>query len=283
MSQAQSIKTNIPVWPDGASESNGITAAEKTLNNVPAFGKTLNGIIENISEATFTVYSPSVGKNTGLALIICPGGAYKIESFESEGTLLAKWLSEQGITGIVLKYRLPNGNLEIPLKDANETIRIIRKNATAWGINPHKIGIAGFSAGGHLASMVLSQPTEDARADFGALFYPLIDLEGNNDAYKGLRKIMLDTNSEKEEYIVKYSTYRNIKANSVPTLLFHSQDDPAVSAQNSILYYQALTKNNISSSLHIFPSGGHGWGFEKDFKYHDQLKTILLDWLNNQK
>jgi len=283
MTQAQNNVKNIPVWPDGPSESNGITEQERTLNNVPAFGKTLHGIIENIAEATFSVYSPSAEKNTGLTVVICPGGAYKIESFESEGTLLATWLAENGITGVVLKYRLPNGNLEIPLKDAQQTIRILRKDAGKWGINPNKIGIAGFSAGGHLASMVLTRADESAKANFAVLFYPLINIAGTHEAYQGLRKIMLGVNAESENSITKYSTHLHVGKETAPTLLLHSNDDPAVSAQNSVSFYRALADHGISASLHIFPTGGHGWGFEKDFKYHEQLKPIVLDWILSQQ
>lgn len=279
MSKAQDIKKDIPVWPNGTLESNGITDPETVKNNVSAFGKTINGLISNISEASFTVYSPSAQKNTGVALIICPGGAYRVEASENEGSLMAEWLVENGITGILLKYRLPNGHPDIPLKDAKETLRLVRKNALKWGINPDKIGISGYSAGGHLASLLLTQFDKSSRPDFGVLCYPLISLESSNENFKGLRKIFLGAQSEDVNAIQQYSSNLQVRTDTPSTILFHSDDDPAISSENSILFYQALKKNQVKSSLHIFPEGGHGWGFTNDFIYHEELKTLILDWL----
>lgn len=283
MVKAQENIPEIQIWPNGAAESNCVTALEKTSNNVKAFGKTLNGIIENISEGSFSVYQADKTKNTGAAVLICPGGAYMVQASQSEGILFAKWCAENGITGIVLKYRLPNGHPEIPLKDAQEAIRIVRKHATEWNINPDKIGISGFSAGGHLASLLLTHFNDTSRADFGILFYPLTSLEGKSDALAGLRKILLGKDAENKAKIDYYSSEKQVQYNSPPTIIFQSDDDQIVIPENSILFYQALKQKSIPASLHIFPEGGHGWGFEKDFSYYDQLKRLILDWLGHQK
>ena len=138
---AQDFK--LKVWPNGAPDSNGITTPEETYE-----GKR----VRNVSEAEMYVYLPKIGNNTGAAVVICPGGGYMIEAMDHEGYDMAEWLTTQGVAGIVLKYRLPYGHDQIPLEDAQRALRIVRQKAAEWGINPSKIGIAGSSAGGHLAS-----------------------------------------------------------------------------------------------------------------------------------
>ncbi|MDL2251581.1 alpha/beta hydrolase [Odoribacter sp. OttesenSCG-928-J03] len=276
-------KLEIPVWPDGATESNGITAPESTIDGVPGFGRISNGIIANISEASFRIYPADSSKNTGLAILICPGGAYRIEAAEEEGNWMAEWLAENGITGIVLKYRLPNGHPEIPLKDTQEAMRIIRNNALVWGIAPNKIGICGFSAGGHLASTLLTHFDETSRPDFGILFYPRISLVGNSPGLINVRKTFLGKNAQNQEFIDYYSNNQQVKENTPPSILFVSDDDDVVPPENSLLFYQALREKSISASLHIFPEGGHGWGFHKDFRYHEQVKALVWEWLKTQR
>jgi acetyl esterase/lipase len=258
------------IWPDGAMESNGISATE-TVNE--------RGVITNISVASFTVYPADKTKNTGVAVLLCPGGGYSGEAAVHEGSQFAEWFAANGITGIVLKYRLPNGHSDIPLKDAQEAMRIIRKRASEWGINPQKVGVAGFSAGGHLASTLLTHFDEQSRPDFGILFYPVITLENDSITHRGTRDNLLGKNPSREltDY---YSNEKQIRKNTPPVLLLLSDDDKAVVPENSILFYQGLKKQNVRSSMHIFPEGGHGWGFNSGFRYHEIMKTIVLDWLS---
>ncbi len=263
----------VPVWPNGAKESNGITK-EETVD--PA------GRISNIKEASFKVYPADKTKNTGMAILICPGGGYGIEAATHEGTDYAQWFAENGITGIVMKYRLPNGHHEIPLKDVQEAMRIIRNKAAEWGINPNKIGVSGFSAGGHLASTLLTHFDETSRPDFGILFYPVITF-GEINTHIGSRKNLLGDNEKNQELINYYSNEKHIKENTPPTILLLSDDDKAVVPENSISFYRGLKEKNIASSLYIFPVGGHGWGFKKDFRYHEQMKELVLEWLEKLK
>ncbi len=262
------------VWPNGPAESNGMTLPEATKE----------GRIENISVASFKVYPADKAKNTGAAVLICPGGGYAIEAADHEGVKFAEWYAKNGITGIVLKYRLPYGHHEIPLKDTQEAMRIIRSRAAEWGINPGKIGVSGFSAGGHLASTLLTHFDEASRPDFGILFYPVISLDGEFNPHIGSRTNLLGKEgSAKQELVDYYSNEKQVKETTPPTLLLLSDNDKTVVPENSILFYQALKKKNIPASLYIFPEGAHGWGFNAGFRYHEMMKSLVLDWLNQQK
>jgi acetyl esterase/lipase len=177
-----------------------------------------------------------------------------------------------------MKYRLPNGHHEIPLKDVQEAMRIIRTRASEWNINPGKIGISGFSAGGHLASTLLTHFDESSRPDFGILFYPVISF-GEINTHIGSRKNLLGLNEKNQELIDYYSNEKQIKENTPPTILLLSDDDKAVVPENSILFYRGLKEKKIPACMHVFPIGGHGWGFNKNFRYHEQMKNLILEWL----
>jgi acetyl esterase/lipase len=264
--QAQAF-TEIPVWPHGATESNGITEPETEKN----------GRISHISTASMKIFPADKLKNTGIALLICPGGGYALEAAEHEGYQFASWYAAHGITAIVLKYRLPNKHHEIPLKDAQEAMCILRKNAAQWGIHPQKIGVSGFSAGGHLASTLLTHFNAASRPDFGILFYPVISMK-DSITHHGSRKNLIGDNCD-EELIRIYSNEDQVKKDTPSTLLLLSDDDKTVVPENSTLFYNALKANNIPSSLYIFPEGKHGWGFNKTFKYHEEMKKQVLDWI----
>lgn len=259
----------VPVWPAGASESNGISVPETT---------DANGFIMNISTASFTVYPAGKTNNTGLAVLLCPGGGYGGEAAIHEGSEFAKWFAAHGITGIVLKYRLPNRHSDIPLKDAQEAMRIIRRHASEWGINTRKVGVAGFSAGGHLASTLLTHFDSESRPNFGILFYPVVTFMNDSVTHIGTRENLLgkDAGREQKEY---YSNEKQIRHDTPPVLLLLSDDDAVVLPENSILFYQGLKKQDIPSCMYIFPEGGHGWGFNSGFRYHEIMKTIVLDWV----
>lgn len=200
-----------------------------------------------------------------------------MEAGRHEGSDFAEWFAANGITAILLKYRLPNRHHEIPLKDTQEAIRIIRKNAEEWGIHPQKIGIAGFSAGGHVASTLLTHFDEICRPDFGILFYPVISM--NNITHTGSRNNLIGNrpDSTLADY---YSNEKQVQKDTPPTLLLLSDDDQTVAPENSTLFYNALKTNHIPACMYIFPEGGHGWGFKKSFKYHDEMKKLILDWIN---
>lgn len=277
-------KFELPLWPDGVPESNGIKVAEK-INK--------NNLITNVSVPTMTVFPADSAKNKGVALIICPGGAYICQAAGHEGMEFTDWLNENGITAILLKYRLPNGHHFIPLKDAQQAIRIVRSNANNWHINPNKIGISGFSAGGHLASTagthfdfgnnISQNPIEQmsCRPDFMILFYPVISMQ-DSLTHEGSKTCLLGNNPSKELTDL-YSNELQITKDTPPTLLMLSDDDKVVIPQNSVDFYQALKNNDIPAAMYIFPEGGHGWGYKESFRYHDAFRLLMIEWMMQQK
>ncbi|WP_455497187.1 alpha/beta hydrolase [Coprobacter sp.] len=258
----------IPIWPNGTKEDNGITLPEEIIEG---------GRLLNCRTAEMYVYLPDEEINTGTAVLICPGGGYARQAMQHEGYDFAKLLNRKGIAGIVLKYRLPNGHANIPLSDAKEAMRIIREKAAEWNINPHQIGISGFSAGGHLAATLGTHFEEQNRPDFMILFYPVITMN-NRLTHKGSKENLLGNGIEDDNF----SNEKQIRKTTPPTLLLLSDDDKSVPPANSILFYNGLKEKGIKASLHIFPSGGHGWGCNKDFPYYQIWQELLFNWLNTQ-
>ncbi len=269
----------MPLWPSGAPESNNIKEAETTANN----------FLRNISEGRLYIYHADKQKNTGVAVVICPGGGYVGESMWSEGHDFAKWFAQRGITAIVLKYRLPNKNHTIPLKDAQRAMRTVRANATEWGINPQKIGIAGFSAGGHLASTAgthfdngnpsasSSIDKASCRPDFMILFYPVITMK-EEFTHMGSRLNLLGE-GYKADLVHLYSNEEQVTAQTPPTFLILSDNDDAVVPQNSVEFYSALKKAKVPAVMYILSTGGHGWGTNPSNARYTEWSPLLENWL----
>ena len=278
---AQDFK--LKVWPNGAPDSNGMTLPEETYE-----GKR----VRNVSEAEMYVYLPKIGINTGAAVVICPGGGYMIEAMDHEGYDLAEWLTTQGVAGIVLKYRLPYGHDQIPLEDAQRALRIVRQKAAEWGINPAKVGIAGSSAGGHLASTAgtrfdLGKPEStdplekySCRPDFMLLLYPVITFS-EEFGHMGSRTNLIGTGN-KWELVEKYSNELHVTPQTPPTFLILADDDGGVPPRNSIEFYMALKKNKIPAEMHIFRDGGHGFGMTKKNLPVDQWPNLFAQWMKAQ-
>lgn len=250
--------------------------------------------IANVQIPTIEVYLPTKQIANGQAVVIFPGGGYGILAYDWEGTDFAKWLNAQGIAGIVVKYRLPNSKSltdpkEVPLLDAQRAIRMVRQNAAAWNIDPAKVGVMGFSAGGHLASTVSTQYDHEvkrpkdavdalsARPDFSILVYPVITFQ-EGSVHAGSRKNLIGENPSKE-LVDRFSGELNVNAETPPTFLVHAQDDNGVPIENSLLYYAALHKNGVKSSLHIYPVGGHGFGFGLGKGAVSTWRDVLLAWI----
>ncbi|MET3020282.1 alpha/beta hydrolase [Flavobacterium hydatis] len=243
--------------------------------------------ISNVTQAEIIIYSPNPSLNNGTAIIICPGGAYAGLAITSQGYDFAEWLSSIGITGIVLKYRMPNTHKEIPLDDIKETIRYVRRNSKTLNLNENKIGIAGFSAGGHLAALASTLSAKnslDYRLDFSILFYPVITMGSNTQINT---KENLLGNQPSAQDIEAFSCENQVSANTPPTLILTSNDDTIASPINSVMYYEALRNNGIDSSLFIFPQGDHAWGikginmFGNKFLYIEQAKDLITNWIIN--
>jgi acetyl esterase/lipase len=257
----------IALWPDGAAESNGITAREE---------RRADGGVYNVSEAAIYVW-PAEGESTRRAILLCPGGSYAMQAARHEGSQFAEWFASQGITAVVLKYRLPNGHSEIPLADTQQAMLVIRKNAGEWGVDPAQVGVAGFSAGGHLASTLLTHFDEGSRPDFGILFYPVVTM--GEATHGGSRENLLGKNPS-SELVARFSNELQVTADTPPTLIFYSDDDLVVPPVNGSMFYGALKAAGVPAAMYFFPSGGHGWGFNRDFKYHEAMKAATLDWLS---
>ena len=257
-------KIELSVWPEGAPNTNGITEDETEKRaNRPT----------NVTTPTLTVY---VAKQpNGKAIIACPGGGYVHLAMDHEGHDMAAWFNAQGITYAVLKYRMPNEHHEVPLSDALQAIRILREHSDEWHIK--NIGIMGSSAGGHLASTAATHYTEDSRPDFQILFYPVISMD-LDICHKGSRERLIGKNPT-EELITLYSNELQVTQHTPPAFIMHSSDDRTVPVENSIRYYQALVKNKVHASLHCYPVGGHGWGYNDSFKYKRQWTDELEKWL----
>lgn len=257
-------KVEFNVWPDGAPNTNGLQPNEdEKKNDFPS----------KIVTPTLTVHVAN--KPNGKAILCCPGGGYSLVAMNLEGNDMAAWLNSQGYTLAVLKYRMPNGNDEVPLSDALQAMRIMRQHSEEWKIS--KIGIMGASAGGHLASTAATHYTEDSRPDFQVLFYPVISMQADI-THRGSRENLIGKNPS-EELVNKYSNELHVNAQTPPAFILHSSDDGGVSVENSIRYYQALVKNRVPVALHCYPVGGHGWGYRDSFPYKHEWKGELEKWL----
>lgn len=233
--------------------------------------------IGNISEAKLYIYEAKGKKRSDKAVVICPGGGYRIVSMLNEGQKIAEWFAENGITAAVVKYRLPNGVKEVPFEDVVEASKILKSKAGELGFDPQKVGIYGASAGGHLAANISTLTTGDDIPYFSVLFYPVISSEiGIIHAGSFNNLLGVDRSESVSE---EYSLDKRVSEDTPPTIIFHCSDDKTVSPINSTLYYNALYQFNEKSSLHIFPTGRHGWGNKDNFKYQDVWQSLTLSWL----
>lgn len=249
--------------------------------------------ISKVSIPTLTIFLPQ--KPNGTSVIICPGGGYSILSFEKEGTLVAKEFNKQGVVAFVLKYRLPDDSSNTdrslsPLQDAQQAILTVRKKAAMWGLNPNRVGIMGFSAGGHLAATasthfernagIMNPDSISLRPDFSILLYPVISFD-SSIAHKGSRDRLVGANASTEK-INNFSNELQVSSKTPPTFLVHAGDDRSVPVENSIRYYQACIKNKIPVEMHLYPAGGHGFGmFNKTTR--DNWVERMFNWLADLK
>lgn len=238
-----------------------------------------------------TVHRPPAGKANGAALVICPGGGYGGLVVGAEGHGIAAWLNAHGITGVVLEYRLPKGRQDVPLFDAQRAIAMTRYYAKDWGVDPKRIGIIGFSAGGHLASCLATNFGEGApdsvdpigrigtRPDFTILIYPVISM--GPLAHAGSRKNLLGANPARGT-IDEFSSEKHVTDDTPPTFLAHAVDDKVVVPDHSRLFYQALKEHEVPAEYLELPNGGHGLNGYKGPSW-DAWQKRSLTWLAEQK
>lgn len=245
-------------------------AEEKTVDEKPVIKGWING--DEYTEATLTIYPAK--KPNGQAIVACPGGGYAGIATTHEGHDMAAWFNTQGITYAVLHYRMPYGKHEIPLSDAHQAIRYMRKNGEKWSIK--QLGIMGSSAGGHLASTAATHFDAETRPDFQILFYPVVTM--TDYTHQGSKDNLLGKNPS-EKLVKLYSNELQVTEQTPPAFIMHSSNDDAVPVLNSINYYLALCKHGVWSSMHLYPIGGHGWGYNESFPYKAQWKDELEKWL----
>ena len=221
--------------------------------------------------AYIKVYLPDEKRATGRAIVICPGGGYEHLAMQHEGTDWAPFFNNMGIAAIVLKYRLPNTNPLVPLSDAEEALRLVRRNAKAWHINPSDVGIMGSSAGGHLAATVATKGKGEAK--------PVITMI---PAYTNLttHNYLLGEKAKKKDEQL-YSAEMHVTRVTPRAFIVLSDDDQVVLPINGVNYYTELYRHDVPASLFVFPDGGHGFGIKPSFKYHAEMLLNLRAWLNS--
>jgi acetyl esterase/lipase len=275
------------IWPGGIP---GLLFNDSYLE-VSTTGEGFITRFEKTTNPMLYIFLPPKEKVTGTAVLICPGGGYAALAFGHEGNAIASWLNDNGIAGIILKYRLPSDLIMKdksigPLQDAQEAMRIIRRNAAMWNIDPNKVGVIGFSAGGHLASTLSTHydekvydatDTVSARPDFSLLIYPVITMD-SSFTHAGSRRNLLGDHPSNEA-IRRFSNELQVNEKTPPAFMVHSADDKAVPVKNSIVYYEQLVKYNIPSELHVFQKGGHGYGLGGSRDTQSAWPSLCISWL----
>lgn len=258
----------IEVWKDGAPDSNGLENTDETVKR---------GMVMNVSKAVLYVYPAP--KPTGMGVVMCPGGAYRKEAVDLEGRDMAQWFNARGITFAVLKYRLPNGRDSIPLEDLHQAMRIMRQHSREWGLDNCRVGVMGASAGGHLAACGAVMPADSmAKADFQILLYPVVTME---ELSKGRTRDYLMGENPPQTLIQKYTAKNHVAASTPPAFIVMAADDEKVRPVTVMEYISKLISSGVAVEFHLYPFGGHGWGFRDMFVYKQQWTAELDRWLDN--
>ena len=235
----------------------------------------------DIEQPSLRVFLPAPELATGRAVVACPGGGYSGLAVNHEGYDWAPYFNKQGIALIVLKYRMPKGDRPLPISDAEAAMKMVRDSADVWNLNPNDIGIMGSSAGGHLASTIATHAPEALRPNFQILFYPVITMDksfthmGSHDNLLGK-----DASADLEK---EFSNEKQVTKETPRAFIVYSDDDKVVPPANGVNYYLALNKKGVPSVLHIYPTGGHGWGIREDFLYKSEMQNELTSWLRSFK
>ena len=250
------------------------------------------GMFSGVTTPTLEIYLPEKEKSTGAAVVICPGGGYAVVVYQAEGIRTAKEFAKNGVAAFVLKYRLPSDSTMIdktigPLQDAQQAIKVVRENAAKWGIDTNKVGIMGFSAGGHLASteathykkaVIENNNNTNLRPDFQILVYPVISMQ-DSLTHLGSRTNLLGNNPSKK-LIDEFSNELQVDENTPPAYITQAADDKVVDVDNSIVYFESLRHHNVPVEMHIYPKGNHG--FVLALKTEDWMASIFK-WMKNSK
>jgi acetyl esterase/lipase len=251
-----------------------------------------SGMFSGVTHPTLEIFLPEKNNSTGAAVIICPGGGYSVVVYQAEGIKTAKEFAKNGVAAFVLKYRLPDDSTMVdkkigPLQDAQQAIKIVRENALKWGIDKNKIGIMGFSAGGHLASteathfkkaVIENNDNTNLRPDFQILVYPVISMQDSLTHPDSRRKLLGDNPSK--GIIDEFSNELQVDENTPPAYITHAEDDKVVDVDNSIVYFESLRHHSVPAEMHIYPKGNHGFVL---FQPTDEWMKPIFNWMKNFK
>jgi acetyl esterase/lipase len=269
----------IDIWPEGVPGLRADASAEKVANE----------LVSNVHQPTLTYFAAPAARATGAAVIICPGGGYGILAWEKEGVEPARWFNSKGVAAFVLKYRLAEYGQPAPLRDVLRATRLVRSRAPEFGIRPDRIGVMGFSAGGHLASCAgtlfdapegrtgAALDAVSARPDFLMLIYPVITMK-DPYAHAGSRRNLLGP-APAPELIERYSTELQVTRDTPPVFLLTTFEDPVVPAENSLGFYEAMRRAGVPAELHAYEKGPHGFGLRPGSGPVSEWPGLLEQWL----
>lgn len=273
--------TQLPIWPGAVPDARPLAGPEvtKTVKTSLVAGKTVD-IVDHVSRPTMTVYSPK-GKNTGAAVVVFPGGGYQVLAMDLEGTEVADWLTSRGITCVLLKYRVPGDGLRpksgpypdspMALEDAQRTMGLVRFHAAEWHIDPHKLGVLGFSAGGHLVAAVSTH--------FEHRLYPAVDAADKESCRPDFAVAMYPGHLRLDEKKFELSPNVPVTRKTPPTFLLQNEDDNVDSPENSLVYYRALRKAKVPVEMHLYAQGGHGFGLRQTKLPVTRWTQLVETWL----
>jgi acetyl esterase/lipase len=275
--------TPVPLYPDGVPNSK---PAPKDYVETMDKGNFLH----DVTVPTLIPYFAAKDKATGAAVVICPGGGYSGLSMKNEGTEIAEAFNKIGVTAFILKYRLPSDSVMVdktigPLQDAQRAIQLVRQRAAEWGIDTARVGIIGFSAGGHLASTAATHFDKEVienkkhinlRPSFAILVYPVITFGAK--AHVGSKENLIGKNAP-QDLVDLYSNEKQVTPNTPPTFLVHADDDGLVPVENSLMFYDAMIKNHVKGEIHIYQFGDHGFGLHNRVTQDDWFNS-LTKWMD---
>lgn len=289
---AAAVETTVLKLWDGVAPGSEKYAGEEVIEE-HGDATLSNTWITGVSEPTLTVVTPHTDKRNGTGIVICPGGGYGGLAFEKEGIEVGRWLAERGVTCFVLKYRHGGGEHQhpVPLSDIQRAVRLVRSQATQWGVEPDKLGVMGFSAGGHLASSAGthfdagnknatdSVEQQSCRPDFLVLIYPVISLDATI-THGGSRANLLGDKPD-PKLVELMSNDLQVTEQTPPTFITHASDDEDVPVENALRFYRALVAHKVPTELHVFAEGGHGFGMRQQGPV-DEWPTLLANWLKGR-
>lgn len=269
--QADPDGSTLELWPGGAPGADKVTVREEIVERLPD-GPLRDRFVQHVTRPLLTLYAPKIAYN-GITLLIVPGGGYVRVVIDKEGVEAAEWFTARGFAAAVLRYRLPAdgwaAGADAPVHDAMRAMRLLRARRGPGALAPGVVGVIGFSAGGHLSARLITEPglayphhdaSDDhpARPDFAVLMYPVIATTGAH-AHAGSAQQLLSAGVSNEN-LARYAPNLNVSPLTPPTMLVHAGDDASVPVENSLLMYEALRKASVRSEMHLFDSGGHGFG-----------------------